>query len=306
MQDRHKRCIFFSTTKSQIPKICAFQVKRSNLSVSLPLLWLGTSTQDIYKTTEGSHFFDEKVECLIDSFSGQYFTDGCLGGGVDIAMRHSHFPTLELHFVMIIKKTVPQPCQTIQFLSTEINSIDTAIPLPQDEKNQIVKQYQGLLRKLSVSIRELTKLFRGLASTAIAVLSAPLQYRAMQRQQILESSVAGNYSSEIKLSDQLKTELQWWVQNFHLNNRRSVISYPPQLLIASDVSLEGWGVFFQAHKTGGQWSLSEKKCYLNILELKAAKYAVLTFTWLYPTSKTIYIIMDNIVALSYLVKMGVT
>ena len=37
-----------------------------------------------------------------------------------------------------------------------------------------------------------------LASTAIAVLPAPLQYRAMQRQQILELSVAGNYSSEIK------------------------------------------------------------------------------------------------------------
>ena len=85
-----------------------------------------------------------------------------------------------------------------------------------------------------------------------------------------------------------------------------VISYTPQLLIASDASLEGWGAFCQGHKTGGQWTLLEKKYHTNILELRAAKYAILTFTCLYPTAKTIHIKMDNIVALSYLVKMGGT
>ena len=42
------------------------------------------------------------------------------------------------------------------------------------------------------------------------------------------------------------------------------MSYPPQLLIASDASLEGWGAFCQEHKTGGQWTLSEKKDHINI------------------------------------------
>ena len=211
MQDRPKRCILFSATKSQIPKICEFQVERSNLSVSLPLLRPGASTQDIYKTTEGSYFSDEEAECSIDNFSGRYSTDGCLGGGVDIGTGH------------------PQ-------------------------------------------------LIGRLASTAIAVLPAPLQYRPMQCQQILELSVAGNYSSEIKLSDEVKAELQWWVQNLHLNNGVSVISPPPppQLLITSDASLEGWGAFCQGHKTGRQWTLPEKKDHINILELRAAKYAILT------------------------------
>ena len=290
VQSRPKRCILFSATKSQIPKICEFQVERSNLSVSLPLLRPGTSTQDIYKTTEDSYFSDEEVECSIDNFSGRYSTDGCLGLG----------------FLINIKKSVLQPCQTIQFLGMEINSIDMTVTLPQEKKDQIVKQCQDLLRKSSVSLRELTQLIGRLASTAIAVLPAPLQYRAMQCQQILELSVAGNYSSEIKLSDEVKTELQWWIQNLHLNNGRSVISYPPQLLITSDASLEGWGAFCQGHKTGGQWTLPEKKDHINILELKAAKYAILTFTRLYPTARTIHIKMDNIVALSYLVKMGGT
>ena len=54
-------------------------------------------------------------------------------------------------------------------------------------------------------MRELTQLIGRLALIAIVVLPAPLRYRAMQCQRILELSVAGNYSSEIKLSDEVKT-----------------------------------------------------------------------------------------------------
>ena len=50
-------------------------------------------------------------------------------------------------------------------------------------------------------------------------------------------------------------------------------------------------------------ALSEKKDHINILGLRAAKYAILSFTRLYPTAKKINIKMHNIVALSYLVKM---
>ena len=65
------------------------------------------------------------------------------------------------------------------------------ITLPQEKKDQIEKQCQDFLRRSSVSIRELTQLNGRLASTAIAVLPASLQYRAMQQQQILEFCVLG-------------------------------------------------------------------------------------------------------------------
>ena len=111
VQDQPKRCILFSATKPQISKICEFQVERSNLSVSLPLLWPGTNTQDIYKTTEGSHFSDEEVECSIYNFSARYSTDGCLVGGVDIGTGHSHLPTSEFRFsdqyIEICTSTMP-------------------------------------------------------------------------------------------------------------------------------------------------------------------------------------------------------
>ena len=81
-----------------------------------------------------------------------------------------------LGFLINIKKSVLHQCQTILFLGMEINSEDLTITLPQEKKDQIVKQCRDLLWKSSVSIRELTELIGGLASTAIAILPAPLQY----------------------------------------------------------------------------------------------------------------------------------
>ena len=48
--------------------------------------------------------------------------------------------------------------------------MDVTITYPRQKKDQIVKQCQDLLRKSSVSIRELTQLIRRLVSTAIVVL----------------------------------------------------------------------------------------------------------------------------------------
>ena len=96
------------------------------------------------------------------------------------------------------------------------------------------------------------------------------------------------------------------MQNLHLTKGRLIISASPQLIIASDASLKGWGAFYQGHRTRGSWTLLESKYHINVLELKAAKFAILTFTRMYPSVQSIHLQMDHIVALSYLVKVGVT
>ena len=51
------------------------------------------------------------------------------------------------------------------------------------------------------------------------------------------------------------------------------------------------------------WSNLETKEHINILELKAAKSAILSFTKIFPQAKIIHLQMGNIVALSYSAKM---
>ena len=93
-----KKCMFFRITKSQMLNICELQVESSSLPVSLPLLWLGTTTRNIYKTTEDPHFPDKEVESLIDNFSERYLVDGCFDGGVNNATGQSHLPSAEFRF----------------------------------------------------------------------------------------------------------------------------------------------------------------------------------------------------------------
>ena len=96
------------------------------------------------------------------------------------------------------------------------------------------------------------------------------------------------------------------VNNIRLNNGKSLLWKPPQLLIRSDASKEGWGAYCQGKRTGGPWSERERDLHINLLELKAANFAILTFTQNKKNLNSIHIQMDSMVALSYLVKMGGT
>jgi len=52
------------------------------------------------------------------------------------------------------------------------------------------------------------------AFSASAVLPAPMQYRAMQRQQISElAHQSKEFKSIVSLSPEVREELNWWIQN---------------------------------------------------------------------------------------------
>lgn len=55
-----------------------------------------------------------------------------------------------------------------------------------------------------VTIKQLTQLIGQLIATAIQVLPAPLQYRAVQRQQILDFSKEENYDCLVTLTEEVK------------------------------------------------------------------------------------------------------
>ena len=214
------------------------------------------------------------------------------------------FILLHLGFVINFQKSILTPCHQIQFLGVEIDSITMTISLPLQKKEQIILQCKDILNQSDVSLRQLTQLIGRLSSTAIAILPAPLQYRALQRQQILELAEKQNFHARIVLSEEVRAEIQWWIENLMLSKGKAIISQPPQLVITSDASMQGWGAACQGQTTGGPWTLEEQKNHINILELKAAQLAILTFTYMHPQVHSIHLQTDNMVALSYIVKMG--
>ena len=91
-----------------------------------------------------------------------------------------------------------------------------------------------------------------------------------------------------------KNKLLWWVNNLKLCNGRLIIKTQAQVLIQTDAS-----------KKGCQWSKKEQDLHTNQLELLAIKFAILTFAKMWKMS-AIHIQVNNMTALSYLLKMGGT
>ena len=72
-------------------------------------------------------------------------------------------------------------------------------------------------------------------------------------------------------------EMEWWYN--HLDNSFSPITQAIIIdeVIYSDASLKGWGAAFGSQKTGRNWSCTEATSHINILELKAALFALESF-----------------------------
>ena len=116
------------------------------------------------------------------------------------------FPLQTLGFLININKSVLHPRQILQFLGLEINFKEMSVSLPQ-EKYKIISECQGILKEKSISIKELTQVLGWVSSTAIAVLAAHLQYRAIQRKQITKLANTKNFDSMIVLTEEATKEL---------------------------------------------------------------------------------------------------
>ena len=74
-----------------------------------------------------------------------------------------------------------------------------------------------------------------------------------------------DYDSEINLSEEVRAELNCWVQNIHLNKGKTLLSNPTQLIIASDESVKKLKCLLSETQNGGyvDFNRTEKthKCF---------------------------------------------
>ena len=172
-ENRSQGCIFLSPTKPKIPKVCKFQMEGSILFVSL---WFGTSPKDIHKVDENSHFSVEKTVCTTDFFFGRYSANGFLKRGADNYNRHCDISYSESRF--------SDKSQNISTRSmSEYTIFGYGNQLSRNDTDPSTREKKG---RLFNSVRKLSQLIGRLALAVIASVPAPLQYRTMQRHQILE------------------------------------------------------------------------------------------------------------------------
>ena len=264
------------------------QISVENPSIQfllLSLLRAFSSSSGLYKVLKSPYLSLEKTQCKNNNLPWQHGPNGIFIIGLADGKRYADIHTSTLRVSYQYQKVLPRAnINFIWFFGLIVNSRKITLRFPKEKLLKVENPCQEILEKEKVTVRELSKLIGRLLSTAIAVLSAPLHYHHLQHQQIQEFIWPNFFENKLIISVVARKELLWWRENLALCNGRSLISPPPQIITSSDDSLQGWWASCQGLRTRGSWSVEKWRFHINVLELKAAKLAII-YSWLWSAKK---------------------
>lgn len=249
-----------------------------------------------------SHLRERGIRCVI------YLDDLLLMNRNQEVLKGQTLSALDLlealGFLVNYPKSQLTPVQEVEYLGFLINSMRRELQLPRSKVDQIKAEAGQVLAKGEASARQLAQLIGKLSAVILAVYPAPLHYRSLQA--LKHKALASfGYDGSIRLSQEAKEDLQWWVNNVSEWNGRTMLQSSPHCVIETDASKAGWGAFHQGEATGGCWSPEEQKLHINELELLAVFYALKSFLKK-EESIDVLIKSDNIAVVSHINKLGGT
>lgn len=204
-----------------------------------------------------------------------------------------------------IEKSVFTPTKCIQFLGFVINSELMSVSLTQDRADSIREKCLEVLNLHKIAIRQFAQLIGKLVSSEPGVRYPHLFYKSLEieKDKHLKAN-AGDFEAKIVISDKNKETIAWWIDNVE-RFPRSINVSKPLLVIKTDSSMTGWGVFNENNGDcyQGEWLDEDKENHINYLELKVGFIALTKFCADIRNAH-VRLYMDNSVAVTYISKMG--
>ena len=162
---------------------------------------------------------------------------------------------------------------------------------------------KALQSQTKIKIRDIAQIIGHMVSAFPAIQYGPLYYRNLEHDKTAALKLSkGNYDAFMSISKLGLIELTWWQNNIS-TSYKSIITPPVDVIIYSDAPLKGWGAAFEDMSTGGHWSPEEGNDHINILELKAALFAIKSFASKIK-GKHVKIMIDNTAAVYIINNMG--
>ncbi|XP_060591829.1 uncharacterized protein LOC132746624 [Ruditapes philippinarum] len=212
---------------------------------------------------------------------------------------------LQVGFIINEEKSVLIPTTKLLYLGNIIDSEGMVVTLPKERQDKIVLECQNLCNKSVASIRQVAKVIGLIVASFSAVDYGKLHYRQLELAKTFYlKKNFGNYNAFMPVTDKMRTELTWWVNNLRQQSR-SINRSTPNTIIETDASFLGWGAKYKDIRTGGRWLVEEKLLNINVLELLAIFYALRSFRE-HVVSQHVKIMSDNTTAVSYINNMGGT
>ena len=180
----------------------------------------------------------------------------------------------KLGFTVHPSKSVVEPVQEIEFLGFVLNSVKMQVSVSDDKASNVISSIQKFLKADQVTIRDLAKIVGTLVALNAGVWIGPVFWRRLEIEKAIWLKVyKGNFDQVILISDVVKEDLRWWIENIQKFPSK-VLKDSVSVVLTTDASLEGWGAVLDDVVTGGDWSSEEKSCHINVLELKAVLFGL--------------------------------
>ena len=147
VQTGFEGCILQCSIGLKLEEVCKASKEGDPLRVHVePVFWIRPNTKGVYKVIENSNLCSEKDQCQSDNIFGQYVDFELHNTRNSHQPRHSHISPAELGFIINIKKSMLHPCQKIEFLRMELDSIKVTLSLTPEKVQKLVKTCQNNLR----------------------------------------------------------------------------------------------------------------------------------------------------------------
>ena len=217
---------------------------------------------------------------------------------------------LRLGFVINLAKSCLVPSRCLQFLGTVVDTQTMSLALPKEKLRVFRERIKALVRKArlhkEVTLWELQSIVGTIQSMNDCMYAVRIRLNSLV--ELLNVLVASRKPG-ILLSSQAEKDLCWWKENMGLWNGRSLLPRKPDEVVYVDASKWGIGAYYKdssGHEARAhRFFREEDKTHINERELLAAEFGLRSFAakfnW---KDRNIVIKTDNIVALSYLNKMG--
>ena len=185
-----------------------------------------------------------------------------------------------LGFCINEEKSVLTPTKSIEYLGNIIDSDNMIVILPEHRKEKILQHCSSLVKKRKETIKGVARVIGLLVAAFPAVEMGKLHYRTLERAKIEAlAKEAGNFNKRMTITDEMKTDLNWWINELATQDRK-IFRNVPEVELYMDASTLGWGACLSELTTNSKWSPKEKSLHINALELKAIFFALRSFAHL--------------------------
>jgi hypothetical protein len=227
-------CTFRETSE----KILCLRLFREKILLQMFAIWFFSKSEDIYKDSSTYNQNSTKQGYKGCCLPRRYFNIGFFQTRGFITCKIFDFTIRTAWFFYQQRKIIPKTITSSGLFGIPNkfqDNVDETTTTQNKGSNSGMSKNKGK----GVDIHSETCIpHRKISATANAVFSARLQTRALLRDKNAGLKKQG-WDSTVKLSNESLMQLDWWIQNLHLWNGKSLIPEEPTTTIFTDASTSG-------------------------------------------------------------------